>query len=91
VGKRLLSFIDYYQNQMVFPQTHFVQPYKSTSWISSDKLRDEERSAQPIYQDAEVVAFDRPIDGAQYYGYPWPERYFRMKSPKAKHYQKPTE
>lgn len=91
LGKRLLSFVDYYQSQMVFPQTHFVQPYKSTSWVASADLSDLERSTPPIYQDAEVVAFDQPIEEAQYFGYPWPEKYFRMKSPKAKHNQKPTE
>lgn len=90
LGKRLLSFLDYYQNQMVFPQTHFVQPYKSTSWVANADRRDDGNSAQPVYQDAEVAAFDLPIENAQYFGYPWPEKYFRMKSPKAKHNQKPA-
>ena len=90
LGKRLLSFIDDYQNQMVFPQTHLVQLYKSTSWVTT-QLEIFETSSQPIYQDAEVAAFDVPIEGAQYFGYPWPEKYFRMKSPKAKHNQKPPE
>lgn len=90
LGKRLLRFVDYYQNQMVFPQTHFVQPYKSTSWVLGSDLGDDKISAEPIYQDAEVAAFDLPIDNAQYFGYPWPEKYFRMKSPKAKHNQKPS-
>jgi len=90
LGNRLLGFIDHYQNQMVFPQTHFAQPHKSTSWIPRAKAGENGILSPPFYQDDDVAAFDRPIEGAQIFGYPWPEKYFRMKTPKGKHNYKAT-
>lgn len=85
LGQRLLRFLELYQNQMVFPQQQFVGAYKSTAWVPASRASELAEAGEPVYQDAEAAAFDRPVEGAELYGFPWPERYYRMKSPKAQH------
>ncbi|BBO33285.1 hypothetical protein [Lacipirellula parvula] len=85
LGKRLLRFLELYQNQMVFPQQQFVGAYKSSAWVPASRVSELQATGEPLYQDAEAAAFDRAVEGAELYGFPWPERYYRMKSPKVQH------
>jgi hypothetical protein len=77
LGKRLLFAIDYFKGHMAFEQPEFIAPYRATSWAAPGTKAD----VEPIYRDEQVAVFDRPVENAKVFSYPYPSRYFEQKSP----------
>jgi len=75
---------------MIFETPYFVADYRSTSWVPTGRAAELAPAAEPIYQDDEFAAFDQPVEGATVYGYVWPAKYYRMKSPRQRHRDAPA-
>jgi hypothetical protein len=85
LGQRLLFATKHDQEQMIFELPSFVADYRSTTWLPAEAAALLKGAPEPIYRDEEFVAFDKSIDGGKTYGFVWPAKYFRMKSPRVKH------
>jgi hypothetical protein len=71
LGKRILFAIDYFHGRRIYEQPTFVPAYRATSWVPATTKVE----GAPLYRDAEVAVYDRPIEGAKIFSFVWPARY----------------
>ena len=86
LGRRILFVQDYYQGHMAFELPEFIAAYAATSWVDSQQAKNVPGLSQPIYDDHQVAAFDKPVaDAAQTLGFPWPARIYNFRPPRPNH------
>lgn len=89
LGQRILFAVDYYHSHMIFEQPEFIAPYRPTSWVPASAVAAVD--AEPIYRDAEVAVYDRPVEGAKILSYVWPADYYKLSAPPVKFHGRQAE
>ncbi|MEM9185685.1 MAG: hypothetical protein AAGB00_04230 [Planctomycetota bacterium] len=79
LGRRVLWIDERFGGYLVCELPSYVNEYDSLSWVPADRVG--EIDLTPVYQDARFAAYEQEVEGAEYFGYVWPRRYFSFQHP----------